>query len=176
MTTGLEDLERRMISALDQITKGVEALPAPSEGFAQQGELLSALETEREARVQLEEQIERLNHDHAAALEAAAQEAQAALAASTRRAADAQAEALAKLDRDLEQLRAANDALRDSNAALRAANAAGLGDATLVNAALAAELEALQAARAADLAEMRAITDHLRPLIAQAAPSADGDA
>ncbi len=76
--------------------------------------------------------------------------------------------AMARLDDDLQRLRKANAQLREVNGALREANAAGVGDPTLINQALQAELEALSSARATDLAEAQAVLAQLEPLLAQA--------
>ena len=79
-----------------------------------------------------------------------------------------QAEATARLDKDLQRLRKANDQLREANAALREANEAGVGEPSLINQAMLAELEALRASRATDAAEAKAILSRLEPLLAQA--------
>jgi hypothetical protein len=47
-----------------------------------------------------------------------------------------------------------NAQLRASNQALRAANAAGLGDASLINAGMQAQIDALTAERAAEAAQL----------------------
>lgn len=82
---------------------------------------------------------------------------------------------LAALDADLQSLRAANDQLRTANAALRDANAEGVGNTDLINQALAAEVEGLRAARAADQSEIEAILARLSPLFPQSADTETPD-
>ncbi|OIQ29504.1 MAG: hypothetical protein BM562_11180 [Alphaproteobacteria bacterium MedPE-SWcel] len=82
---------------------------------------------------------------------------------------------LSELDGELQTLRASNDQLREANAALRAANAEGVGDATLINAALEAEVEGLRAARATDQAEVNAVLARLEPLLATAPNLPEGE-
>ena len=62
-----------------------------------------------------------------------------------------------------------NDALRSSNAQLREANAGGLADAGLVNAALAAELEALRALEDGNRAEIDRALGLLEPMVQEMA-------
>ncbi|MEM7318471.1 MAG: hypothetical protein AAF408_05550 [Pseudomonadota bacterium] len=76
--------------------------------------------------------------------------------------------AMSRLDDDLQRLRKANDELRDVNAALRDANQQGIGDPTLINKAMLAELEALRASRATVAAEAHAVLARLEPVLAQA--------
>ncbi|APG47139.1 hypothetical protein [Phaeobacter porticola] len=75
---------------------------------------------------------------------------------------------LVQLDASLQDLRHSGEQLRSSNAALREANAAGVGDATLINTGLQAEIDDLRAARASDQAEVNAVLAKLEPLLAQA--------
>ena len=63
-------------------------------------------------------------------------------------------EALAALDAQLSQVMQSNAQLRASNQALRAANAEGLGDASLINAAMQAEIYTLTAERAAEAVQL----------------------
>ena len=82
---------------------------------------------------------------------------------------------LTELDRELQALRASNDQLRESNAALRAANADGIGDPSLINTGLVAEVEGLKAARATDQAEVNAVLARLEPLLATAPNLPEGE-
>lgn len=84
-------------------------------------------------------------------------------------------EVLQRLDTELQQLRLANEQLRTSNAALREANAEGLGDAGLINAAMAAEIEGLRAAQASDKAQVNAVLARLEPLLAEAPNLPEGE-
>ena len=63
-------------------------------------------------------------------------------------------DALAVLDAQLSQVMQSNAHLRVSNQALRAANAVGLGDASLINAGMQAEIDTLTAERAAEAAQL----------------------
>jgi len=63
-------------------------------------------------------------------------------------------DALAALDAQLSQVMQSNAQLRASNQALRAANAEGLGDASLINAGMQAQIDALTAERAAEAAQL----------------------
>ncbi|WOI34335.1 hypothetical protein R1T40_06305 [Tritonibacter scottomollicae] len=82
---------------------------------------------------------------------------------------------LSELDGELQGLRASNDQLRQSNAALRAANAEGVGDTSLINSGLEAEVEGLKAARATDQAEVNAVLARLEPLLATAPNLPEGE-
>ena len=61
---------------------------------------------------------------------------------------------LAALGAQLSQVMQSNEQLRASNQALRAANDEGLGDASLINAGMQAEIDALTAERAAEAAQL----------------------
>ncbi|MEO0865632.1 MAG: hypothetical protein AAFY39_13820, partial [Pseudomonadota bacterium] len=74
-------------------------------------------------------------------------------------------ERTAALDLELQRLRQANEQLRQSNDALRQANQDGVAEPHLINKAMLAELEALRAARAADIAEATSILGALEPLL-----------
>ena len=63
-------------------------------------------------------------------------------------------DALAVLDAQLSQVMQSKAHLRVSNQALRAANAVGLGDASLINAGMQAEIDTLTADRAAEAAQL----------------------
>ena len=63
-------------------------------------------------------------------------------------------DALTVLDAKLSQVMQSNAHLRVSNQALRAANAVGLGDASLINAGMQAEIDTLTAERAAEAAQL----------------------
>ena len=73
-------------------------------------------------------------------------------------------DALAVLDAQLSQVMQSNAHLRVSNQALRAANAVGLGDASLINAGMQAEIDTLTEERAAEAAQLelllKALTDN----------------
>ena len=72
---------------------------------------------------------------------------------------------MAQLDIDLQRVRRANAQLSEACKALRDANAEGVGDAHLINKSMMTELDALRAARTADVAEADAILANLQPLL-----------
>lgn len=86
-----------------------------------------------------------------------------------------QAETAARLDMDLQRLRQSNEQLREANGALREANEAGVGEPSLINRAMLAELEGLRATRAADAAEAGAILARLEPLLSTARNLPEGE-
>ena len=187
----LDDLQRRITAAMERIGRGVEALdrPAPSPmpdagsvpvepedaeappadpdsaapaaDLPEMAELTRALEEERLASAQLEERVKDLR--------ARQEEA----GADHRKTVEDLRRAMAALDADLQSLRLSNARLRENNSALREANAAGLADATLIDAGMAAELAALRAGAEADRSEAAAILAALSPLMP---PVAEPDA
>ena len=165
----IEDLQRRIIAAMDRIGAGAERL---AEAGGDAG-LAEALEEEKLANEQLRERLRAVVEKHAAELaEAQAQAADTAELDALRAELTGQKDAMAALDMDLQRLRQANDQLRQSNAALREANEAGVGEPHLINKAMLAELEGLRAARAAETAEAGAILARLEPLVTAAAGQA----
>ncbi len=156
----IEELERRLISALNRIETGVAGLARPVEvadTSDQESDLQEALEAERMANAQLEERVKAIKskqENMVASLEAQVKDLTQAAANDTA---------------TLRQLKQVNAQLRESNAALREANEAGVGDAHLINKAMLAELEALRATRAADVNDMDSILADLKPLIREGA-------
>lgn len=153
----IEGLQQRLSAAMERVAAGLENLGGQDQAEA----LQQALEEERTVSAQLEERLRALKERQAQELATA--QAQAAESG----------EKVAALDLELQRLRGANDQLREANAALREANAAGLGDADLINSGLQAELDALKAARAADMAEANAILTALTPLLQPEAASTE---
>lgn len=195
----IEELQSRLTSAMDRIGAGLEALSAAApEAEAPQPGLAEALEEEKLANAQLQERLKaikgkheaelaELKSAHDAALEALksahAEEAEALKAAAAdtaeldrlRADLEAQNEAMARLDMDVQRLRQSNDQLRASNEALRQANEEGVGDPHLINKAMLSELESLRAARATDAAEAGTVLARLEPLLARAANLPEGE-
>lgn len=115
--------------------------------------LRAALDDERLANAQLMERVKAIKDR---------QETQVAeLEAKTKRL----GETLAVQEATLVKLRNVNDELRANNDALRQANAKGVGDATLINTAMAKELAALRQQRAADKAQMDEVMGELTALV-----------
>ena len=68
-------------------------------------------------------------------------------------------------DQQFQLLKEANEQLRESNAILRERNLEMLSDPSAIDQSLKAELDALKAMRSADIEEMDAILDELKPLV-----------
>ncbi len=160
----IEDLQSRISAAIDRIGAGVEALAAVPASTEPDPDMVAQLEDEKLANAQLEERLRTLRARQESELEGLKSEL------------NRQSEAMARLDMDVQRLRAANDQLRDSNAALRAANEKGVGEPHLINKAMLAELEALRATRATDVAEAEAVLSKLEPLLAAAGRAEEEDA
>lgn len=149
------EFERRITAALERIGMGLDGLeridpnrPDPAEIDG----LREALESERTANAQLNERVK------------AIRERQETQVARLDRRAQEMTERAEQLEVELERLRGVNARLRETSAALRAANAEGLGDPEAIDAAMAAELDALAALREGDRAELEAILAELKPL------------
>lgn len=143
----VEELESRIVSALDRVKASTEILlELPTEPDS---ELIEELEVERATNARLVEtgqkniaRIERLETRLARL-----------------------ADRLETLDQENKRLNTLLGQMQDNNTALRAANADHIGDETLVNKALETENQALQASRAADLAELDDILAEITPLV-----------
>ena len=146
-------LESRITAALDRIRQGVEA-----RGTAQP-DLTEALESERAANAELVERVRALK------------DRQDTHVASLTERVEAQKAQMAKLDAELQRLRASNAQMREMNTQLREAVTKGLAP-ELLDQAVAAEVEALQAQRSADAAEVDAILSELTPLIEETSHAA----
>ena len=140
----IEEHEKRLTAALERISAGLDKLSAASADDVDA--LRTELEEEKLANAQLQERLKILTARQQETDEAAADKA-------------------TQLDLDLQRLRQANAELRASNTALREANAKGVGEPHLINKAMLAELEALRAARAAEIAEAESIMAALTPLL-----------
>jgi len=147
----IEDLQARIIAAMDRVGAGVDALSAHDVGTTQA--LTAALEEERTVTAQLEERLKTLKDKQAKELEGMAAQLQ-----------DMRAK-VDSLDLEQQRLRQITTQLRDANAALREANEAGVGEPHLINKSMMAELEALRASRAAEIAEASAILSALTPIL-----------
>ena len=148
--SNIEELERRIAAALDRIGKHVDNLEAVSPASVNPEELAqlrAELEEEKLVSGQLEERNKKLREKYDAAWEVLEAEL------------ETQRMATAKLDMEMQRMRAANEQLRSSNAALREANEKGVGEPHLINKAMLAELEGLRASRAVDRAEAEAIAE-----------------
>jgi len=151
----ISGLESRITAALDRIRRGLE-----TQSLSGDADLQAALDEERSANAALEERVRLLKER---------QDTQ--VAALTERV-EAQKAQMRALDVELQRLRAANVQMREINTQLRQAVTEGLAP-ELVDAAVAAEIEALEAQRAADAAEITAILAELKPLVEEGAHAAD---
>jgi hypothetical protein len=155
----IEEFRDRIGQALAMIAAGLDRLePVPRERVdpAEVEALRLALAEERVVQTQLEERIRALKERHdrkVAGLEAAL---------------GAERDRLGTLDHAVQQVRQSNADLREVVGQLRAALSAEVAEPALVNRAMLAEIEALRATRAADLAEVEAVYDALRPHIGEA--------
>ena len=150
--TEYSELATRLSRALDRIGTQLENAGAGGSG-EDVAALKEALEAERAANAQFEERV--------ATIKDKQEKVVARLEEEVARLSD-EADEMA---RQLAAMRDANSTLRDNNSALREANAAGLGNAELINAGLAGELDALKAVQTADRAELDAIIAALKPMV-----------
>lgn len=156
----IDELQRRIIAALDRIGQGLEGQQAGPD-VQEVESLKQQLEDERLASAQLEERLKKLHEKQDAQVEAAAKAREDMVAK------------IETLDRDLQSLRTANQQLRENNAALREANAKGVAEPHLINKAMLAELEGLRATHAADKAEADAILAELGRILDAGAAAND---
>ena len=139
----IDELSSRIVAAMDRVAGGIETLGQAS---ARETEALRmALEEERQVSAQLAERVRVLGD----------REAQ-------RAATNARLDAL---DLEVQRCREAQEILAAACEALRAANAEGLGEADLINAALAAEVESLGALRDVERLEAEEIMAGLEPIL-----------
>ena len=144
-------LEGRITAALDRIRRGLDAQEQQTN--ADDG-LQALLDAERAAKNELEETVRQLREQH-----------DTEVSSLTNRV-ESQRDQMRQLDVELQRLRASNAQLREMNTSLREAVTTGLSP-ELLDQAVAAEIEALVAQRAAEAAEMEAILAELKPLVAE---------
>ncbi len=148
--TDVSSLEARINAALGRIETGLGAM-ADAAG----ADLGAQLDEERAANAQLEERVKALKtrqDTQIAELEAQVK---------------AYADQLTALDAEMQRLRASNADLRDVGAQLRAAASDGTASPELINRAMMAEVEALTAQRSSEAAEVEAVLNTLKPLLAE---------
>ncbi len=151
----ISTLEGRIATALDRIRLGIDAQQA-SDGDT---ELRAALEAERAANAELVARVRALK------------ERQDTQVASLTERVEKQRAQLASYDAQMQTLRASNVQMREINTKLRDAVTEGLTP-DLVNAAVAAELQAVQDQRNAEAAEIDAILAELKPLVEETSHAA----
>lgn len=162
----IAELERRISAALARIDAGVEALaavppaaPAPeaARDEAEVARLTEALEEERTANAQLAERVR------------AIREKQESTIGALERTVERLAGQVDAADAEIRRLKQINEDLTEANRALRATAVAGLAEPDLINRSMMTEIEAMRAARAAEIAEMNGILAELKPLIGEVA-------
>ncbi len=162
----ITELEKRITSALERITKGVDRLvlqPRPAAPTVAPAAPASP-PTDAALRAQLEEE------------KSLTSQLQARLRAAKER--EAKGDLQEKLDRltqeldvkglELQRMRRVNASLREQLEALRAAAASGVTEPGLINKAMATELETLRATRLTEIAEMDDILAALEPHLTEA--------
>ena len=153
----IDALEGRIAAALSRIGAGVVQIGKAAPEGADNSETLKAeLQEERDANAQLEERVRALKDrqdSNVTYLETRVEKQTAALAA---------------IEAELHRLRASNADLRELTELLRHAAKDGVASPELINRATIAEVEALSAQRAADVAEIDAILSELKPLVEEA--------
>ena len=159
----ITELEKRITTALERIGKGVDRL-ASHPRQATTTTAPAAAPSDSALRAQLEEE------------KSLTAQLQARLRAAKDR--EAKGDLQEKVDRltqdldvqglELQRMRRVNASLREQLEALRCAAASGPTEPTLINKAMAAELEALRATRLTEMAEMDEILAALEPHLTEA--------
>lgn len=155
----LADLEQRIKAALDRIGAGMDAVADAGDATA----LKEALDAEKMANAQLEERLRALKESQAAELREIKAE-------TADRLTELEAQ-VAELTQDMQRAKSRNRTLKQSNQrllgslqTLRDASAEGI-EPHLINHALMSEVEALQASRSAEKAELDEILGALKPML-----------
>ncbi len=154
--TDITELEQRITAALDRIGSGLDGLAAAGQGKldkAEIAELRESLDAEKTANSQLEERVVAITEKQVTLVETLEAEVTKLRNDHARHTAE------------LQNLKRVNGKLRKNNRALRDANHQGVGDASLINSGLDAELDALRVSRESDRAELDAILVELKPLV-----------
>jgi hypothetical protein len=157
--------ERRITAALDRIARRIEAGATAAKAGAQPrkpdapteatiAQLRAALEKERATNAQLSERL------------ASARQRQDGQLGQLERRVARLTEQLDLQSLEMLRLKKANARLMEANAALRETCVQNFPDHQLINRSISADLEALQAERRAEMAEMEEILSELRPLVA----------
>jgi len=163
----VKDLEQRLGRALERIAYSASRRPAPvaapaadPDSAAELAELRAQLASERAKTAQLTERVN-----------AVKQRQESSFTTLERRLAR-MTEQLDLQSLEMLRLKKANTKLIEANRQLREGHEALVIEPSTVNRALLAELEALRAERAADVAEMEDVLGELKPLLATGTPDA----
>lgn len=154
----LSEYERRIGAALDRIAGALgRGAAVPAGGGQDTAALQEALDAERAANAQLTERVR------------AIKEKQETMVAALERNVARLTQQLDAQGREVMRQKRLNAQLTDTNRSLSDAARSGVTEPHLLNRAMMTELEALRAARAADVAEMDEILSELKPLIGEVA-------
>lgn len=163
----VKELEQRLGRALERISRSAarRVAPAPApvadpDAAAEAAELRAQLASERAKTAQLTERVN-----------AVKQRQESSFTTLERRLAR-MTEQLDLQSLEMLRLKKANTKLIEANRQLREGHEAMVIEPSAVNRALLAELEALRAERAADVAEMEDVLGELKPLLATGTPDA----
>ncbi len=149
-------LESRITAALDRIRAGVDKLSAAAVPEVDTTALQTDLDEERMANAQLQERLRTLK------------DRQDAVIAGFENKLAGQQIQMAAMDAEMQRLRQSNVDMREINGQLRDAATEGVVEPELINRAMMAEIDALQAQRSSEAAEVDAILSELKPLIKEA--------
>lgn len=156
----LSEYERRIGAALERIAGALgrtAASPAGGGSGEDTAALQEALDAERAANAQLTERVR------------AIKDKQETMVAALERNVARLTQQLDAQGREVMRQKRLNAQLTDTNRSLSDAARSGVTEPHLLNRAMMTELEALRAARAADVAEMDEILSELKPLIGEVA-------
>ncbi|CUX81993.1 MAG: putative transmembrane and coiled-coil 2 protein [Roseibaca calidilacus] len=155
--TDIEKIETRLSRALDRIAAAAGKLATPAAPAAPEDEdatrLRAELEAERAKTAQLNERVN------------AVRQRQDSSVASMERRLARMTEQLDLQSLEMLRLKKANSKLIEANRQLREGREAQVIEPSAINRSLVAELEALRAERASELAEMEDVLGELKPLM-----------
>jgi chromosome segregation ATPase len=154
--TDIKQMESRLSQALDRISAAagkLSAAPAPVSENADTASLRAELEAERAKTAQLTERVN------------AVRQRQDSSVASLEKRLARMTEQLDLQSLEMLRLKKANSKLIEANRQLREGVEAQVVEPSAINRSLVAELEALRAERAAELAEMEDVLGELKPLM-----------
>lgn len=160
----VEVLGQTVASGIDRVATLGEELAAEKARTLALGDAL-ALEQEKVAMAIAEAEVDKAASPQSARTDTEAQASGRLMGLQAGAEAEQQQTRLTDLEMSVQQLQLVNAQLRQNNAALRRAHEAGLPDADLINEGLQAEIEALQAVRAADRAEIDSVLAALKTLV-----------
>lgn len=154
--SNVSDLERRLGRALDRIAKSAQKLgsaPAKPAETTELDDLRRQLEAERSKNAQLSDRVNAVRNRQ-----------EGSFATLERRLAR-MTEQLDLQSLEMLRMKKANTKLIEANRQLREGSEAKIIEPSTINRSLLAELEALRAERAAEIAEMEDVLGELKPLI-----------